>query len=501
MKKFYGFLLFLLIHQVAMAKIEFHFNQIVFFDGQNPYVECAFSINPLSVNYKTRADKKLQGTITVTIFFKQNDKVIQFDKFNLLTKKYDSAALIVSDASALLAVKRYSLAPGEYQVDVELQDGISSEEQKNIPLKVTAFKPALAISSIELLDTFYTYTDTARNNFFKSGVLAYPYVLDYYPASKNYLTFYSEIYYPEKAGLTPKFIVRYSILKLENKEVLASFTKSEVLSSAEIVPVLNTLPIGNLMSGNYIFRIELCNRANEVLASKELDFQRSKSTSSAVTSLSDLNKIDFTDVPYRNSFIDKFSVDEMVFRLNSIRPIADMNEERYIDNLLRDKKEVFMKGFYYNFWLNHYPGNMIAGYNAYEKALIEVNKTFTSQRRFGYETDRGRTYLHYGAPNSIQEVKNDPDALPYEVWNYYDIGNQKNIVFVFYAPDRSTNEYVLIHSNARGERNDPKWAAIIQGSRPTSDYNNLDKSGYQRNSGGRLQDIYGRPILDQTGVR
>jgi hypothetical protein len=144
---------------------------------------------------------------------------------------------------------------------------------------------------------------------------------------------------------------------------------------------------------------------------------------------------------------------------------------------------------------------MIAGYNAYETALIEVNKTFSSQRRFGYETDRGRTYLHYGAPNSIQEVKNDPDALPYEVWNYYDIGNQKNIVFVFYAPDRSTNEYVLIHSNARGERNDPKWAAIIQGSRPTSDYNNLDKSGYQRNSGGRLQDIYGRPILDQTGVR
>jgi GWxTD domain-containing protein len=160
---------------------------------------------------------------------------------------------------------------------------------------------------------------------------------------------------------------------------------------------------------------------------------------------------------------------------------------------VKEQKEVFMKGFYYNFWLNRNPNVNIA-FMQYEEELKKANDIFGTPTRYGFDTDRGRVYLQYGPPNTIQDVPNDADALPYQVWNYYDLPTQKNVVFVFYTRDRSTNNYELIHSTARGERNDPKWAAIIQGSRMNSDFINMDSPGYRQNSGSRLQDMYGRQI-------
>ncbi len=501
MKKIYFALILGLLYRQAAAKIEYHYNQLVFQNGSHPYVECAFSINPLSINYKTLADKKLQGQLTVTIYFKQNDQVIVFDKFGLMTNKFDSANAIIQDPAAILTVKHYQLKPGQYKVDVDVSDGISNEELKDLPLTVNYIDSKINLSSIELIDTFNQATDTLHQTFFKSGLLIYPYVIDYYPKSKNYLIFYSELYHPEAAGISGKFLAKFQILTKEKRTEVPNFTKTMVYSFGTIVPMLDQFNISNLESGNYVLTVSIINRQNEVLATQEVPFQRNNKAEKIILPKMNLDSIDYASMPFKGTFIERFTLNEIIYRLSSLNPIADNTEQRYIKNLISTKNEVYMKGFYYNFWYTHHPENMGAAINAYEAALTEVNNTFGTPTRDGFESDRGRVYLHYGAPNSIQQVKNDPDALPYEVWNYYDLPDQKNVIFVFYAPDRSNNDYVLIHSTARGERNDPKWAAIIQGSRPTGDFNNLDKSGYQRNSGSRLQDIYGRSIKDEAGAR
>jgi GWxTD domain-containing protein len=139
-----------------------------------------------------------------------------------------------------------------------------------------------------------------------------------------------------------------------------------------------------------------------------------------------------------------------------------------------------MKMFYYNFWVNRNMQNPIAAYNAYELQLKEVNNAFGLAYKYGFETARGRTYLQYGPPNSINKTTQSADMLPYEIWDYYSLGNQRNIKFVFYAKDRSTNEYELAFTNKRGEVSDPNWMNKIQNT-PSS--RNFDNNTLLQNTG------------------
>ena len=87
---------------------------------------------------------------------------------------------------------------------------------------------------------------------------------------------------------------------------------------------------------------------------------------------------------------------------------------------------------------------------------------FSTPSRQGYKTDRGRVYLEYGRPYDRLASVNEPGAYPYEIWFYTTIPNkQTNIGFAFYEPSLVSNDYVLLHSNARGELRDPRWKIRI----------------------------------------
>ena len=79
--------------------------------------------------------------------------------------------------------------------------------------------------------------------------------------------------------------------------------------------------------------------------------------------------------------------------------------------------------------------------------------------KYGFETDRGRVYLQYGPPNSIQRSADGGNlGVPYEVWDYYDLGTQKNVQFTFTPRDRSSNDYEITATNKIGEKNNT-WNA------------------------------------------
>ena len=90
-----------------------------------------------------------------------------------------------------------------------------------------------------------------------------------------------------------------------------------------------------------------------------------------------------------------------------------------------------------------------------------VNKNFGTLIQRGYETDRGRVYLRYGAPNSINQRYNEPSAYPYEIWQYWQIRSQTNVRFVFYNKDEVSNDFALLHSDLRGEINNRQWEMFL----------------------------------------
>jgi hypothetical protein len=67
--------------------------------------------------------------------------------------------------------------------------------------------------------------------------------------------------------------------------------------------------------------------------------------------------------------------------------------------------------------------------------------------------------MKYGAPSDYVTVETDPNAPPYEIWfyNQFPQTKQNNVKFVFYNPSLVSNGFIMLHSNARGEINNPRW--------------------------------------------
>jgi hypothetical protein len=91
-----------------------------------------------------------------------------------------------------------------------------------------------------------------------------------------------------------------------------------------------------------------------------------------------------------------------------------------------------------------------------------ADRVFKSGFGHGFETDRGRIYLRYGAPNDIVSVEDEPSAPPYEIWIYYNfpVTGQGNVKFLFYAPELA-NSFELLHSTCEQEIRNPAWEQML----------------------------------------
>ncbi|MFM2225707.1 MAG: hypothetical protein RJA07_1909 [Bacteroidota bacterium] len=473
------------------ALVEVHVTHAVFHrpSSNESYVESYFSINPQTLSYKKQSDSSYQASLIITMLFKnEKNEIIHFDKFELKSPKYKTISAIAADEQAFLSERRNALAKGNYTIDIEVVNDkltTSASEKLKIELNETKY----SFSNIELLDTFYE--NKTISAFSRGNVDLIPSVINYFPSFKNQMHFYTELYSPKGAEIKGKILLQYAIVKKENGKVMDEFSNSFAVEMANLTPILNSVDISKLQSGNYEFQIQALSRGNEILAKASINFQRSKLNRNLNWQLNDtLAMVSKTDV--QNTFVNQFTMDEIQKRLTTLYPVANAAETGYIDNLLKDKKENNMKMFYYNFWVNRNPENPIAAYTEYETQLMLVNNAFGLSFKYGFETSRGRVYLQYGAPNSINKSTQSSDMLPYEIWEYYAIGNQKNVKFVFYAKDRSTNDYELAYSNKRGEVGDPDWLSKIQNLPANTD---LDNNTYNKNVGNTFDRDFNQSII------
>jgi hypothetical protein len=127
-----------------------------------------------------------------------------------------------------------------------------------------------------------------------------------------------------------------------------------------------------------------------------------------------------------------------------------------------------------------------------------VCKVFKCGKQAGYYTDRGRVYLQYGPPDSQQQVPNEPDSYPYEIWQYYRLKDptngqfQTNKRFVFWNKDLDGSCFRLLHSDARGEVKDARWQMRLK--QRTQTNVNLDVETPPENTyGSGVDDLFSNP--------
>ncbi len=421
--------------------------------SDGPYVETYLSVIGNSAVFIKNDNGKLQASIEVTMMFRKDNKVMQFRKLNLLSPEVEMSSL---KRPNFIDVQRVLLDSGEYVLELIIRDMNSDNEPftSNVELNVEYNDNELSISGCQFVES---YTKAKEQNILtKGGYDLVPYVSNFFPDNIDDFIFNVEIYNSDKRfGEEASYLIRYYIESYDTQKSLSSFEGFSREKSQEVSMLFRKIDISKLPSGNYYLVVEVRNKTNELIKQRKFFFQRSNPNYGY--SLSDIAAVD-TKTTFVNQYNDIAILKDFI---KSLIPIADASEARFIDNLLNQDDSELMKQFLYNFWLNRNGSDPASEWKQYMEKVSSVNKSYGSQIKEGYETDRGVVYLKYGLPNIIRKSEHEPNIYPFEIWQYYELNGKQNRKFLFYNPEIAGNDYKLLHSNVQGEPYSKNWIDVL----------------------------------------
>lgn len=454
---------------------------------QGNYIEANLAVKGSSLTFRKNDNDKFQSKLQVTMIFSRADTVVTFEKYNLFSPELEDTSEIDFN---FVDQKRFQLDTGKYNFELRLSDVYTDFENDttplvyNTPIHLQFNKEEIEISSLQFIES-YQKTEK-QNTFTKNGIEIIPYMSNFFPNDVNSLSLYFEIYNTiKKMGEDEGFLVNYYLESYESSKILDTYAGYKRMKTNPVNVFLHKFDITNLPSGNYNMVVEIKNKKNKQLALKKKFFQRSKPQIKY-----DKDKLENVDIS--QSFAEKMSRDSLEKFIPALEPIANNLELMFIRSDLSEKDEKELQKYFLSFWESEDPLKPEKAWKNYYKQVREVEKFYSTSIHRGYETDRGRVYLQYGPPNTINERDHKPSSYPYEIWHYNQLTeNQWNKKFVFYNPDLVTNDYELIHSNAIGEEYNPTWKyKLNKRNSITNDRYNTDNPDHW---GSEAEELYNNP--------
>jgi GWxTD domain-containing protein len=491
MKRPIRLLLYLLfLTGATQAKnLQARFAHATFFaPGKGGYVETYLNINGFSTTYLHTSDGRYQAAVEVNINFFKDNKVVYFDKYKLLSPE---TADTVNGTSHFTDVQRIPLPNGNYVMELIIRDNNAPAAK---PYRITQdialnYEPnVVSVSDIELLQSFKASQAESKLN--RNGFELVPLVDNFYPPDENKLSFFAEIYNTSSIVANDQYLLAYHIETYEQKRVINDFSKMMRQTAKPVDVLLTQLDITELPTGNYNLVIEVRNRQNELLAARSAFFQRSKAPLLSEAGVPG----DYQNMEVKGTFAGSISDrDSLAEYIRMLWPISSPSENTFALNQLEIADLKLMQQYFFDFWNRREPGNAGEAWNKYYIEVQKVNKKYGAFRKKGYMTERGRVYLQHGPPDQITEVYNEPNSYPYEIWQYYKLVklDQTNRKFVFYNTELATNDFRLLHSDARGEVNEPQWQLILH--ERNEKMNDMDRNSPRQGFGTQTNQLFNNP--------
>lgn len=475
-------LLIMLLAVVSNAQLQATLDIKKFNSPQGSYIESYLNILSTSIEYKADSSKKDRCKIEVLEIIKKNDSIIDFRKL-ILENNTVTEESVYSD---LLTQQRFFLPNGQYTFEIELKDllkensvVITHEENLFLDFK----NDQIAISSIEFLDSFWKSDKNTATS--KSGYEMIPLVSDYFAPSFEKIAFYFEVYNAKNVlGEEAKYVLQYFIENFETGNIVGSYNKISKQKALDISPTLHAFDINQLPTGNYNLVVQIKDQNNFVIAEQSQRFQR-------LNMFNNVNTQSLEDINIDGTFIDRINKDSLDEFIYCLRPISSSIEYTIIDNQMDHMNDSTKIKYFYSFWYSRNQEEPEKEWLDYKEHVIDAEKMFGTPVKAGYETDRGRIYLKYGAPNTVTDRPSEPNSYPYQIWHYYKVGQFNNIRFVFYQPDLVTNDYEMLHSNLRGEINNYNWERTLQ--KRNQQNGNIDDATPDNNWGTNTNTLFKNP--------
>ena len=441
----------LLAGTLAAQSLSVFDSHCVFYSEENgTYVESYVLIPGNTVTFAKQDDGTFAGAAEITLIYKKGEDITAYDKYILESPSRTDTSEIDFN---LVDVRRFPLSRGLYTVSGEIVDANNSSNKTsfNTQVNVDHNSAGVAISGIQLIDEVREGED--HPTFAKNGYTLVPYVLNYLPSAVDVMQFYLEVYNVAEMVSDENFLLTYSIEDMKGIR-LADFGGFKKRTAKSTNVLLASIDVSNLLSGNYFLIVEARDKSNNLLAEKRLFFQRNNKME-----LSYL-LTDTTGIVTR-TFVNDFDFETLRDNLECLIPIAGINEYHMISGLIKSDDTLSMRNYFYHFWTDRNYLDPEGEWLLYKEQVDFVDEQYATSIQRGFETDRGSIYLEYGPPNDAV-AQNEPGSYAYEIWKYNATDNgQSNVKFVFYNSTMVWNDYVLLHSTAIGELNDPQWLMKI----------------------------------------
>ena len=143
-----------------------------------PYIETYLTVVGSSVKLVRNENNKYQGTVEVTMLFKQGEKIVEFAKYELNSPELNDT---LNPDLYFLDQQRFALPNGDYDFEIKISDKNTNVAPiiKTEPLSVNYPDEKMTISGIQLVNS---YTKSTKESMIsKSGYDIIPNVTNFYP--------------------------------------------------------------------------------------------------------------------------------------------------------------------------------------------------------------------------------------------------------------------------------------------------------------------------------
>ncbi len=441
--------------------------------GNYAEVELQFAIQ--STHLKTIGDTALQASLAIYFDFISKNTLVKSDAYVLNSPLYEIKDSLIED---FYEIKRYSLDPGKYELRIRIQD-LNSAEKKEVSGEenfiIKDIKDKITVSDI--LPAEYVVKSDEKSVFQRSGLHIIPMFSNFYSSRTNTLPVYCELY---NTGLKNDSIlgVMYRIMSAKNYVEMEEYTTISRFKTAPLLPRFKAINIELLGSGSYLLEVCVVNKDFDIIATSSYPFERDNDISTILNS---------DNIILNPAFQGSMTNDSIIYYLESLIPISKPAEVKNIVSSIKTKDIEKCRKHIQAFWVKSSPVESYESWLKYKEQVDFVEKIYGNNFQEGFETDRGRVYLQYGAPNNIVTREASPSEYPYEIWTYNKIGIFSNKRFVFYNPDLVNRAYRLLHSDMVGELKNNSWPQIlskrntVNGNVDNPNQNNIDHWGGNSN--------------------